>query len=135
MTATRTVPRSATLPEKLGIEPSDRIAFDNRPPEFAGATAQLPAGVKLKYHVRGPLDMVIAFCTGRRTLEHRMPTLTGALDDTGVLWIAWPRPGSDVPTDLDEDTVRTLALADGVVDIERLEIDGTWSALKFARER
>lgn len=131
MAATRTAPHPATLPEKLGIEPGDRIAFDNRPPEFAAATAQLPRGAKLKHHVRGPLDMVIAFCTALRPLEQRMPTLAGALDDTGVLWIAWPRPGSDVATDLDEDVVRELALAEGVVDGQRLEIDGTWSALKF----
>jgi hypothetical protein len=135
MTATRTVPRTATLPQKLGVEPGDRIAFDNRPPEFAAATTQLPRGVKLKYHVRGPLDMVIAFCSARKPLEQRMPTLTGALDDTGLLWIAWPCPESDVPTDLDEDVVRELAHAGGVVEIERLEIDGTWSALKFAHER
>lgn len=131
MAATRTVPRNASLPVKLGIERGDRIAFDNRPPEFAAATTALPEAVKVKYHVRGPLDMVIAFHVGRRALEQRMPTLTGALDTQGVLWIAWPRAGSDVPTDLDEDTVRQLALADGVVDVDALDIDGTWSALKF----
>jgi hypothetical protein len=135
MTATGISAQRDTLPEKLGIESGDRIAFDNRPPEFASATAQLPTGVKLKYHVRGPLDMVIAFCTGRRPLEQRMPVLAGALDDTGVLWIAWPRAGSEVPTDVDGQLVRELALATGVVDVERIDIDATWSALKFAHSR
>lgn len=133
MTATRIAPADAPLPVKLGIEPGDRLAFDNRPPELAAIATALPPGVRLKYHVRGPLDMVVAFCTGRRALAQRMPVLVGALDDTGILWVAWPSAGSDVATDLDEETVRALALAEGAVDVELLQIDATWSALKFRR--
>ena len=40
---------------------------------------------------------------------------------------------SGVPTDLDENGVRELALPLGVVDVKVCAIDATWSGLKLVR--
>ena len=36
----------------------------------------------------------------------------------GMVWVCWPKKASGVPTDLDEDFVRELGLATGVVDVK-----------------
>ena len=49
----------------------------------------------------------------------------------GGLWIAWPKRASGVPTDLDENVVRDVGLAAGLVDNKVCAIDETWSGLRF----
>jgi hypothetical protein len=55
--------------------------------------------------------------------------LVVALDPAGGLWIAWPKRSSGVATDLDENRVREIGLAAGLVDNKVCAIDATWSGL------
>ena len=50
-----------------------------------------------------------------------------------MLWVAWPKKNSGVPTDLNEGVVREFGLAAGLVDVKVCAIDDTWSGLKFVR--
>jgi hypothetical protein len=47
------------------------------------------------------------------------------------LWIAWPKRASKLETDLTEDVVRELALANTLVDNKVCAIDETWSGLRL----
>ena len=49
----------------------------------------------------------------------------------GMIWMAWPKKASKVPTDLTEDAIRDTALPLGLVDIKVCAIDETWSGLKL----
>ncbi len=55
----------------------------------------------------------------------------GWIRQDGGLWIAWPKRASGVPTDLNENVIRELGLATGMVDNKVCAIDETWSALRF----
>ena len=59
--------------------------------------------------------------------------LLGKTVTAGMIWIAWPKRSSGVPTDLDENGIRELALPLGVVDVKVAAIDATWSGLKLVR--
>ena len=48
-----------------------------------------------------------------------------------MLWVAWPKRASKVPTDMTEDSVRDVALPRGLVDVKVCAIDETWSGLKL----
>ena len=48
-----------------------------------------------------------------------------------MVWVAWPKKASGVPTDITEDTFRELLLPTGWVDVKVCAIDDTWSGLKF----
>jgi hypothetical protein len=52
-----------------------------------------------------------------------------------MIWIAWPKRSSGVPTDLDENGIRELALPLGVVDVKVCAIDETWPASSRSAER
>jgi hypothetical protein len=54
-----------------------------------------------------------------------------ALAPAGGLWAAWPKKSSGVATDLDENVVREIGLAAGLVDNKVCAIDETWSGLRF----
>jgi hypothetical protein len=50
-----------------------------------------------------------------------------------MLWVSWPKGSSDVTTDLTENAVREIGLANGLVDVKVCAVDETWSGLKFVR--
>jgi hypothetical protein len=90
----------------------------------------LPGGVAVRTRVRGPLDVIVAFFTQRSQLAG-FPPLAAALEPDGGLWIAWPKRSSGVATDLIEDVVRQIAIANGMVDNKVCAIDDTWSGLRL----
>jgi hypothetical protein len=119
------------LPRKLGIKPGARLGVVGAPAGFDATLGELPDGVRLRARARGPLDVIVAFFTARRALERRMPSLRAALHPAGGLWIAWPKRASGVATDLTEDVVREIALANALVDNKVAALDETWSGLRL----
>jgi hypothetical protein len=120
------------LPRKLGIKPGHRVLLLGAPGDFAGATlGELPDGVRVRTRASGEADVIVAFHTRRARLAQRMPALRGRMDPAAGLWIAWPKRASKVETDLTEDVVRELALANALVDNKVCAIDETWSGLRL----
>ncbi len=119
------------LPQKLGIRAGARLALLGAPEGFEVTLGALPEGVRVRTTARGPFDVVVAFTTRRADLERRFEALARTLDPAGGLWIAWPKRASGVPTDLDENTIRDIGLAAGLVDNKVCAVDETWSGLRF----
>jgi hypothetical protein len=120
------------LPKKLGIKPGHRVLLLSAPEQFeSGTLGELPAGVKVSHRLAGKADVLVSFHTDRRDLERRMPKLRAAMEPAAGLWIAWPKRASKVPTDLTEDVVRELALANVLVDNKVAALDETWSGLRL----
>ena len=60
-----------------------------------------------------------------------MPVLRERMEQNAGLWIAWPKKASKQPTDITEDVVREIALANRLVDNKVAAIDETWSGLRL----
>ena len=75
--------------------------------------------------------MILSFHDRRAELGRRMPRLRELMEPAAGLWIAWPKRASKLPTDLTEDVVRELALANTLVDNKVCAIDETWSGLRL----
>jgi hypothetical protein len=117
------------LPRKLGIKPGHRVLLLGAPDGFD--LGELPDGVKLVRAARGQADVILSFHVERADLERRMPVLRRAMVQNAGLWIAWPKKASKMPTDLTEDVVRELALANALVDNKVAAIDQVWSGLRL----
>jgi hypothetical protein len=101
------------------------------PEDFDATLGELPLGVEVRRRARAPLDVIVAFFTQRSELERRLPALQRAMTPSAGLWIAWPKRASRVATDLDENAVRELGLAAGLVDNKVCAIDQVWSGLRL----
>jgi hypothetical protein len=119
------------LARKLGIKAGHRAAFPGAPGGFEALLGELPPGTTVKARAAGPLDVIVFFTRRRAELVRRLPALRRALDPAGGLWIAWPKGSSGVESDLTEDVVRELALANRLVDNKVCAIDETWSGLRL----
>jgi hypothetical protein len=121
-----------SLAAKLGVKAEHVVLVDNAPDGFA--IEGLPEGTAVARRAGGsPYDVVLAFCPDRRRLVKRLPVLLGKTATAGMIWVAWPKKSSGVPTDLDENGIRELALPLGIVDVKVCAIDATWSGLKLVR--
>jgi hypothetical protein len=114
------------LERKLGVKPEHVVFLDGAPDAFdldAETTRRLPKR----------LDISLTFHTSAAKLEKRLPQLIERTEQAGMVWVCWPKKAAKVETDLDENVVRELGLAAGVVDVKVCAIDETWSGLKFVR--
>lgn len=118
------------LGRKLGIREGDRLAVLGDPGHAVALLAPLPAGVVLLGRLE-PADVVLLFTKERSELARRIASLGEAVYPDGACWIAWPKRGSGVETDMSEDAVRELALPLGLVDNKVCAVDETWSGLRL----
>ena len=95
--------------------------------------APLPGGVRITTRAAGRLPFIQFFCTRRSELARRIPGLKRALEPAGALWVSWPKGSSGVATDVNENVVRMIALANGLVDVKVCAVDDVWSGLKLVR--
>jgi hypothetical protein len=119
------------LPRKLGIKPEAQVALVGAPDGIDITLGELPPGAVVRYRLRGPLDVIVAFFDSAAALVRRLPALKRALDPDGGLWIAWPKRSSGIDSDLGDGVVRELGLAAGLVDNKVCAIDDVWSGLRF----
>jgi hypothetical protein len=113
------------LPKKLGIKPESRVLLLNAPEDF------VLEGVKVVRRATGLADVILSFHTQRRDLERRLPLLRERMLQAGRLWIAWPKKASKLETDITENVVRDLALANALVDNKVAAITEIWSGLQL----
>jgi len=120
------------VPVKLGVKPGGRLLLMDAPDGFT--LDPLPDDVTLHHRAgRRPYDIVLVFTPDRAALERRFVPLIDAIGTAGALWVGWPKRASGMRTDLDENVVRDVGLAAGLVDVKVIAIDEVWSGLKFVR--
>ena len=124
------------LPQKLGIKERHQVALIAAPPGFEATLGTLPTGVtllKLGTKAKAPplLDVIVVFVTQRADMVVQIATCRPRMQQTGGLWIAWPKKSSGVTTDITEQTIRDVALPTGLVDNKVCAIDETWSGLRL----
>ncbi len=120
------------LVKKLGIKPNSRLIFVNPPPDYSVTLGPMPEAVT-EVEDDAPVDFIQFFSASRVELEARFAGLREAIVDKGMLWISWPKKAAKVEIDLDENVVREVGLANGLVDVKVCAVDETWSGLKFVR--
>jgi|ERR1044072_892173 hypothetical protein len=119
------------LIKKLGIKNTFDVSFVNAPENYVHQL-ELPSSVNVKTISRSKqLDFIQAFVKSRVALTTAFAQFPPKMKSNGMLWISWPKKSSGVQTDLDENVVRDVGLASGLVDVKVCAVDEVWSGLKF----
>jgi hypothetical protein len=122
------------LARKLGIAEGGTFAVVAGPETTDELLSPLPGGAR-RVNELLDADVVLAFMTTRADLAGRLPGLAEAIFPDRLLWIAWPKRASKVPTDVTEDVIRDVALPLGLVDTKVAAIDATWSGVRLVWRR
>jgi hypothetical protein len=118
------------LVKKLGIKPGSNIAFLNAPTGYAN-DLDLPAGVTINSRSAKLLDFAQMFVKSEKELKAQFSKYAIRLNASGMLWVSWPKKSSGVSTDLTDNVVREVGLAEGLVDVKVCAVSEMWSGLKF----
>ncbi len=122
---------SKGLIAKLGIKSGQTILFINPPGSYSADLGPLPDNVTLKKDLEGGFNVIQFFTKHRAELQEKLPFLKASLVDKGMIWVSWPKKASGVETDVTEDVIREVALAQGLVDVKVCAVNDVWSGLKL----
>ena len=121
------------LPRKLGIGEGDEVALIGAPEWLEDTLHAMPdvASVHTDLSEDARYDVIVAFVTQRAELESQLPRLRARMAPACGLWIAWPKRAASLPTDMNDNTVREIALPTGLVDNKVCAVSEVWSGLRF----
>ena len=119
------------LVKKLGFAPDMSVVLLDAPPNLSELLGELPSGVKVSRRLTHGADVVLIFVEYAADLSRKVLALKSAVAPDGMVWVAWPKRASKMPTDLTEDVIRDIVLPTGLVDVKVCAIDATWSGLKL----
>jgi hypothetical protein len=123
----------APLPKKLGIKSGFQVRLIKTPIDVRAALESSLAGFKVVINEKTNLDFAMVFTKSKSHLLNEFEKLTRQLAPADMLWVSWPKKSSGVSTDLDENVVRNIGLAAGLVDVKVCAVTEIWSGLKFVR--
>lgn len=122
---------STPLLKKLGLKSNDLVYVLDAPELYFDWISPLPEGVDVKRTLRGEFNFIHLFVSDVKSMRTWLAKAKGAVVNTGMVWVSWPKKSSEVKTDLDENKIRDYALSIGLVDVKVCAVDETWSGLKF----
>jgi hypothetical protein len=121
------------LPKKLGIKSGFRVQLVEAPPEVRTELKAELGACEVVSDGKLPLDFAMFFTKSKTGLAKEFKRIAKLLAPAGMLWVSWPKKSSGVATDLDENIVRDIGLAAGLVDVKVCAVTEVWSGLKFVR--
>ncbi|MBE2222343.1 MAG: hypothetical protein IAF02_12420 [Anaerolineae bacterium] len=118
-----------TLAKKLQIKPDSQILLLNAPFDFK--LTELPAGCSVVTYSDDKVACVLLFAQDKGDLEAYGEAVITAVIPDGLLWIAYPKKGSGLKTDITRDEGWQTMTKAGFRPIRQIAVDETWSALRF----
>lgn len=121
-------PMPKSLLAKLGVKDGVRSILVNAP---AGAVKAISlSNENQASRLSGRFGYIHVFVTDSRDLDSRFPALKRHLQETGMLWVSWPK-AKLLGTDLSLTKIIEIGYRHGLVESKTISIDSTWSAIKF----
>src|SRR4051812_4537951 len=116
------------LAKKLHLNAGMRAAVVNAP---AGFSLGKPAGVTIEKSLTRDLDVALLFATTQKELKAHWPkALASVKQDGGALWVAYPKKGSAIDTDLGMGEWDAAKGSDWN-PVAMIGVDDSWSAVRF----
>ncbi len=119
------------LLKKLGIKPEMKVLVINAPGNY---TDLLECDIR-KQLAKGKEkpDFIHIFAKDNAAFQAGMKTALpiSSQHTSVIIWVSWYKKTSGIATDITEDSIRTFALKNGLVDVKVCAVSHEWSGLKL----
>lgn len=122
---------ASEMMQKLQLKPGMRLALLNPPQGMQAGMTETMNEVNVSGETGGQPEGVLAFVRTKEELLALAPVVFRSVKPGGLAWIAYPKGGSGVPTDLNRDKLWDALVTSGWRPVRNVAIDATWSALRF----
>lgn len=119
------------LAKKLGIKSGFKIRLVNEPKYYFDLFTDMPEQVIVMNDKKSKKNLIHYFALTANNLNKDLIALKNEIESNGIIWVSWPKKSSKVISDITEDFIRNLALANGLVDVKVCAVDEIWSGLKL----
>lgn len=119
------------LLDKLGLKSGMRAIVMRAPKDYAEVVEAMGERAQMARALSGRFDFIQYFATSEQQLGAVMGNLAAHLVPGGMVWVSWAKRTSPLHTGLDENMVRRIGLAAGLVDVKVAAVSEDWSGLKF----
>jgi hypothetical protein len=119
------------LAKKLGIKEGFTIRLVNQPDYYFDLFTNMPEKVSITTDKKIKKQFIHYFAKQSKELIKDIVGLRNEIVADGMIWISWPKKAAKIETDVTEDVIRNLALANRLVDIKVCAVDEVWSGLKL----
>lgn len=119
------------LAKKLSLKDGMQVWFEGMPDSVR---TEIDTYGLMFFEQAAPINGLNAahiFVTECAVMEQHLIALRTLIDPAGQVWVSWPKKASKVTTDITEDTIRSVCLPMGFVDIKVCAVDAIWSGLKL----
>lgn len=123
------------LAKKLSLKDGMTVWFDEMPDNVRAEIDDYGLSLFEKAVPVPGLNAAHVFVKERAVMKKHLIALRSIIDPAGQVWVSWPKKASKVPTDITEDTIRSVCLPMGFVDIKVCAVDAIWSGLKLVIRR
>jgi hypothetical protein len=120
------------LYEKLGVKPGDALHLINAPKEYFSFLELPKSQVKISPRFSGAVKLVHAFAESRVDLRIAAEKIAPKLESGQIFWVSWKK---GKVTEVDDNLVRKILLATGLVDVKVCSVSEEWSGLKFVKRK
>lgn len=115
------------IPKRLGIKSGQLVALLNIPQAFA-RSLELPEDVRCSNQLRMAVEVVVLYADGLEVVERRIGGISRRLHPDGAVWVVWPKSR---PNGIDEDPLRSIALAAGMATSKVCTLGDTWCGVRL----
>lgn len=119
------------LAKKLGLKEGFAIRLANKPGYYFDLFIDWPDNISIVANKKQKKNFIHYFTKEAKQLAKDIAGLKDEIVPDGMIWVSWPKQAAKIATDVTEDIIRQLALANGLVDIKVCAVDEIWSGLKL----
>lgn len=117
---------------KLGIKPGKKALFVNMPKDLANPLKNDIKQYGIKKSLKGKFDVILCFEKIKREVLERSKDIFKSLNsDDSLVWIAYPKKGSDIDTDLNRDILWDVFSGYNFRPVSMVSLNDNWSAVRF----
>ena len=121
----------STLVKKLQLKERQLMLVLNAPQGYVASLAAELDGISVSTGAGAPSDGVLLFVNSLAEAQRLAPQAIAAIDQDGLLWIAYPKGSSGVQTDVNRDRLWDAIKPLGWRAVRQIALDDVWSAMRF----
>jgi hypothetical protein len=117
---------------KLGIKPGTKALFINMPKDLANPLKNTIKQFGIKKSLRGKFDVILCFEKIKSGIQKKAKDIFNSLhDDNSLVWIAYPKKGSNIKTDLNRDILWDVFNRYNYRPVTMVSLNDSWAAVRF----